>query len=60
MSSYFENLKTILNILKQVLNLILKNKKWWLLPIFFVLVIFSLLMALVGGGAVLPAIYAIF
>jgi hypothetical protein len=37
-----------------------QNKKWWLLPIYFVFVILSFFLLMVGGGSVLPAIFAIF
>jgi len=36
-----------------------QNKKWWLLPIVFVLLLFSLLIALAGSGAA-PLIYTFF
>lgn len=35
------------------------NKKWWLLPILVVLVLFGLLIALAGTGAA-PLIYTFF
>lgn len=56
LSQLFENTK----MLKEIFQLILDNKKWWLMPFFFVFAILSLFITLVGGGAVLPAIYAIF
>lgn len=36
-----------------------QNKKWWLLPIVVVLLVFSLLIALAGSGAA-PLIYTFF
>tara|TARA_Y100000590_G_C15156035_1_gene801747 strand:- start:130 stop:279 length:150 start_codon:yes stop_codon:yes gene_type:complete len=36
------------------------RKKYWLLPIFFFLVIFGLLIVLSQGSAVAPFIYTIF
>jgi hypothetical protein len=47
-------------VLKEIWALILKNKKWWLIPFFLILCLFVLAVLLVGGGAILPAIYAIF
>ncbi|MDD5355131.1 MAG: DUF5989 family protein [Candidatus Omnitrophica bacterium] len=40
--------------------LIKNNKKWFLLPILFVLVVLSLFVNLTGNQSVLPAIYALF
>jgi hypothetical protein len=36
------------------------RKKWWLLPIMFVLLIFGGLMVLAQGSAVAPFIYTVF
>ncbi len=47
-------------ILKEIFTLIKSNKKWWLMPIFLVFALVSLLMILVGGSSILPAIYALF
>lgn len=37
-----------------------ERKKWWLMPIVLVLLIFGVLIVLSGGSAVAPFIYAIF
>jgi len=58
--SYFAQLLENTKMLKEIFQLIIDNKKWWLLPFFFVFATLSLFITLVGGGAVLPAIYAIF
>lgn len=55
-TKYQQNIK----LLKEIFRLICENKKWWLLPIYFVFVILSFFLLMVGGGSVLPAIYAIF
>jgi len=47
-------------ILKELLLLIIQNKKWWLLPIYFVFLLACLFAVLSGGNSVLPAIYALF
>jgi len=44
----------------QLFQMIVETKKWWLLPILFVLVLLSLFAALTGSSSVLPAIYALF
>ncbi|MAF77300.1 MAG: hypothetical protein CME63_10665 [Halobacteriovoraceae bacterium] len=60
MKAFYINLKKTFTFLKEVWTLIVKNKKWWLIPFFILLCMFALMVALVGGGAILPAIYAIF
>lgn len=40
--------------------LIMANKKWWLLPLLFILILLSLFVNLTGNHAVLPAIYSLF
>jgi hypothetical protein len=36
------------------------RKKWWLLPIFLILIIFGGLLILAQGSAIAPFIYTIF
>lgn len=55
-----ENLTANNKMLKEIFLLIKKNKKWWLMPIFFVFAILSLFLTLAGGSSILPAIYALF
>ncbi len=40
--------------------MIRENKKWWLLPLLFVLTILSMFVSLTGNASILPAIYALF
>ncbi len=40
--------------------LIKQNKKWWLLPLLFVLGFLGLFVSLTGNSSILPAIYAFF
>ncbi len=47
-------------ILWQIFILIKENKKWWLLPLFFILMVLSLFVSLSGNQSILPAIYALF
>jgi hypothetical protein len=53
----FENNREMLRFL---FYLILENKKWWLLPLLFVLMILSVFIGLSGNQSILPAIYALF
>lgn len=54
--SFDENKKLLI----EIYNMIKTNKKWWLMPIFFVFAFLTLFLTLAGGGSVLPAIYALF
>lgn len=58
--SLIQRYKQTFKLIKELWKLMVENKKWWLLPIFFVFVTFSLFITLVGGSSILPAIYAIF
>ncbi|MDP1676116.1 MAG: DUF5989 family protein [Bacteroidota bacterium] len=49
-----------LKILTEYFSFLKENKKWWLLPIVFVLVLFGLLIVLTKGSALAPFIYTIF
>lgn len=44
----------------EIMRMIVLHKKWWLMPIFFVFSLVSLLFVATGGGSILPAIYALF
>ena len=47
------------NLLSELLAMLMQNKKYWLLPIFLVLLVFGLLLIL-GGGSIAPFIYSLF
>ena len=49
-----------MNFLKEFLDFLLTRKKYWLLPIIIVLLLFSGLIILSQGTAVAPFIYTIF
>jgi hypothetical protein len=49
-----------MNFLKELLEFIKVRKKWWLLPIIFLLVLFGGIIILSQGSAVAPLIYTIF
>ena len=49
----------MLSFLKSFL-ILLKRKKFWLFPVIFVLLFFSVLIVLTQGTAVAPFIYTIF
>jgi len=37
-----------------------RHRKWWLLPLLFVLAFLALFVSLTGNSSILPAIYALF
>ena len=50
----------MLSFFKEFFNFLLKRKKFWLFPIIFILLLFSVLIVLTQGTAVAPFIYKIF
>ena len=50
----------MLSFLKEFLAFMLKRKKFWLMPIILVLLIFGVLIVMTQGAAVAPFIYTIF
>ena len=50
----------MINFLKEFLDFLKIRKKYWLLPILIVLVLFGVLIVLSQGTAVAPFIYTIF
>jgi hypothetical protein len=48
-----------LNFFQEFIRFLSENKKWWLMPIFLVLIAFGLLIILGGTGAA-PFIYTLF
>lgn len=49
-----------MDFLKELLEYLRVRKKWWLLPIIFLLVLFGGIIILSQGSAVAPLIYTIF
>ena len=50
----------MINFLKEFATFLMERKKYWLLPIIIVLVLFGGLIILSQGSAVAPFIYTIF
>lgn len=51
------------SLLREFVDFVLDNKKWWLIPIFLVLFLFALIVVLgstVGSTGAAPFIYTIF
>ena len=56
----YEKTVLVMNFLKEFLDFLLTRKKYWLLPIIIVLLLFGGLIIYSQGTAVAPFIYAIF
>lgn len=46
--------------IKELFEFLKQNKKWWLLPIVIVLVLFGFLLVFAEGSAFAPFIYTLF
>ena len=49
-----------LSIFKEFYFYLLKNKKWWLIPLVFVMLIFGILIAFAQTSPVAPFLYTLF
>ena len=49
-----------IRIIAEYLMFLRENKKWWLIPIVVVLVLFGLLIVITKGSALAPFIYTLF
>ena len=49
-----------MGIIKELWGFLMKRKKWWLLPIFIMLVLIGALIALGQSSALSPFIYVLF
>ncbi len=56
----FKELKSRLTIFKELWAFMRVRKKWWLGPIFFVLIILGLFIVVTQGSALAPFIYTLF
>lgn len=49
-----------LKIINEFMEFLMKNKKWWLLPIVLVLLLLGALIVLTQGSVIAPFIYTLF
>jgi hypothetical protein len=54
------NAKARFEIIWETLALLRERKKWWLLPILILLLVFGVLVVLAGSSAIAPFIYTLF
>jgi uncharacterized membrane protein YjdF len=47
-------------IIAEYIQFLKENKKWWLMPIVFALLLFGLLIVITKGSALAPFIYTLF
>ena len=47
-------------IIAEYIEFLKENKKWWLMPIVFALLLFGLLIVITKGSAFAPFIYTLF
>ena len=57
---FFRDAKSKLTIFVEIWAFMKVRKKWWLAPMIFLLLLFSVLIVLVEGTAIAPFIYALF
>jgi hypothetical protein len=60
LSNLFDNRREIMDFLKDMFDFFMQRKKYWLLPIILVLLLFGVLIVLTSGSAIAPFIYTLF
>jgi hypothetical protein len=60
MSKFIKRMKATFPILGEFWMFMRVQKKWWLSPLIFILVLMGMLIVLTGGSALAPFIYALF
>jgi hypothetical protein len=60
LSNLFDNRREIMDFLKDMFEFFMQRKKYWLLPIILVLLLFGVLIVLTSGSAIAPFIYTLF
>ena len=49
-----------MDFLKDFWNYLRERKKWWLMPVIFILILFGALIIISSGSAIAPFIYTLF
>jgi len=55
-----QNKVSKISIIKELWSFLMSRKKWWLIPLVVILIIFGLLIIFAGSSALAPFIYTIF
>jgi hypothetical protein len=53
-------MKNIMEFIKDLFGFLSKRKKFWLLPLILILLVFGVLIVLTAGSAIAPFIYTLF
>jgi hypothetical protein len=56
----FKNFFSKLGILGELFQFLWQNKRWWLIPVLFVLVVIGLVLVFSQSSAIGPFIYSLF
>ena len=59
-TNLFDKRRKIMDFLKDIFGFFMQRKKYWLLPIVLILLLFGVLIVLTSGSAVAPFIYTLF
>lgn len=60
MKAFFRRMQANLGVVGEMLSFLWKQKKWWLIPMVVVLLLFGLLMIFATASGVGPFIYTLF
>lgn len=60
MKSWFRGMVTRLGIVGELIEFLWLNKKWWLIPMALILVLFGLLLVFATSTGLAPFIYTLF
>jgi hypothetical protein len=60
MSKILKKFKSVVSLLGEFWTFMRMQKKWWLAPLIFILVLMGVLIILTEGSALAPFIYALF
>lgn len=60
MKKFFRGMFTNMGVVGEVLTLLVRRKRWWLIPMVTVLLVFGLLLIFAASSGVAPFIYTLF
>ena len=60
MRKFWQGLVSRLGVVGEIMELLWANKKWWLIPMVLILVVFGIVLVFASASAVGPFIYTLF
>lgn len=60
MKNFWQRVASRLGVVGELLELLLANKKWWLIPMILLLIVFGIALVFASASAVGPFIYTLF